>query len=310
MKQEIWPELSFETGNDTYQTIHLWTQIAGKIKLAKMPWINHSWHVTLFVSPFGLSTGDIPDLKKHFQINFDFLKHQLQIVTSDKEERVFPLSEMSVASCYRNILTALKELDILLKINPLPCEIENAIPFHQDEDHSTYIPQVAENFHKALLNVQRVFTEFRAKFTGKCSPVHFFWGSFDLAVARFSGREAPPHPGGIPNLPDWVAKEAYSQEVYSCGFWPGSEAVPFAAFYSYIYPAPPGFSSVSVKPENAYWNKDLGEFILAYKDVRQAEDPSEFLMQFLDATYEAAAEFANWDREKLENRAFLKIGRK
>ncbi len=309
MKQETWPVLSFEKGNETYQTIHLWTQIAGKIKLAKMPWINHSWHVTLIVTPFGLSTGDLPDLKKHFQINFDFLKHQLQIITSDKEERMFHLSGMSVAGCYRNILAALKDLDIGIKINPLPCEIENAVPFHEDEDHSTYLPEVAEDLHKALLNAQRVFTEFRAKFTGKCSPVHFFWGSFDLAVSRFSGREAPPHPGGIPNLPDWVAKEAYSQEVYSCGFWPGNEAVPFAAFYSYIYPAPQGFSSASVKPEAAYWYKEMGEFILTYKDVQQAEDPSKFLTQFLDSTYEAAAGFAKWEREKLESTAFLKFGR-
>jgi hypothetical protein len=309
MKQENWPELSFEKGNETYQTIHLWTQIAGKIKLAKMPWINHSWHTTLIVTPFGLSTGDIPDINKHFQINFDFLKHQLQIITSDKEERVFQLSGMSVASCYSNILSALKDLKIEIKINPIPCEIENAVPFHKDENHSTYVPEVASNFHKALLNVQRVFTEFRAKFTGKCSPVHFFWGSFDFAVSRFSGREAPKHPGGIPNLPDWVAQEAYSHEVYSCGFWPGSKAMPFAAFYSYIYPAPEGFSSASVKPESAYYHKDLGEFILAYKDVQQAQDSSELLTQFLDSTYEAAAGLANWDRTKLENTSYLKFAR-
>lgn len=300
MKQETWPELSFEKGNDTYQTIHLWTQIAGKIRLAKMPWINHSWHVTLYVTPFGLSTGNIPDLNKHFQINFDFLNHQLQIITSDKEERVFPLSVMSVAGCYRNILGALADLDIGIKINPIPCEIENAVAFHEDEAHSTYVPEVAESLHKALLNVQRVFTNFRAKFSGKCSPVHFFWGSFDLAVSRYSGQKAPLHPGGFPNLADWVAQEAYSHEVCSCGFWPGSEAMPSAAFYCYIYPAPPGFSSASVKPEAAYWHKEMGEFILEYKDIQQAEDPSGVLMQFLDSTYEAAAELANWDREKLE----------
>lgn len=305
MKQEIWPELSFEKGNDTYQTIHLWTQIAGKIKLAKMPWINHSWHITLFVTPFGLSTGDIPDLKKHFQINFDFLRHQLQILTSDKEERVFELAGLSVAGFHRTILAAFEDLDIAIKINPIPCEIENAIPFPEDEGHSTYLPEVAEKLHKALQNVQRVFTEFRAKFTGKCSPVHFFWGSFDLAVSRFSGREAPPHPGGFPNLPDWVAKEAYSHEVCSCGFWPGSEAAPFAAFYCYIYPAPSGFSSAAVKPENAYWQDEMGEFILEYKDVQQAEDPSGLLMQFLDSTYEAAAKLANWEREKLENISYF-----
>lgn len=306
MKQEIWPELSFEEGNDTYQTVHLWTQIVGKIKLSKMPWINHSWHVTLFVTSFGLSTGDIPDLKKHFQINFDFLRHQLQIVTSDKEERVFELVGLSVAGFYRTILAAFKDLDIAFKIIPIPCEIENVIPFPEDEGHSTYLPEVAEKLHKVLLNLQRVFTGFRAKFTGKCSPVHFFWGSFDLAVSRFSGRQAPPHPGGFPNLPDWVAKEAYSQEVYSCGFWPGSEAVPFAAVYSYIYPAPEGFGSALIKPENAYWDNEMGEFILAYKDVQRAENPSGYLMQFLDSTYEAAAKLANWDREKLENVSYFK----
>lgn len=300
MERDNWPELSFEEAKETYQTIHLWTQIAGKIKLSKMPWINHSWHVTLSVTPFGLTTGHIPDRQQHFQINFDFIKHQLQIITSSGAERAFAFADLSVAACYRNLLGDLQDLGIEAKINKVPNELVDPIPFHQDEHHNTYNPLHAANLHGALLRSNEVLNQFRAEFIGKCSPVHFFWGSFDLAVSRFSGRKAPTHPGGVPNLPDWVAREAYSHEVSSCGFWPGNEAVPYAAFYSYIYPEPPGYKSFSIKPASGFYHKDLGEFILPYKEVQQSANPAQTLLDFLESTYEAAAETANWDRENLE----------
>jgi hypothetical protein len=302
MTKENWPELSFEKAKKTYETIHLWTQIAGKIKLAKLPWINHSWHVTLFVTPFGLTTGDIPANNKHFQINFDFLQHRLQIITSKKEEKIFELASLSVASCYQHILTTLLEFEIEFQINPIPNELENPIPLNLDKAHATYNPKHATDLHQALLIVNEVFNKFRAGFIGKCSPVHFFWGSFDLAVSRFSGREAPLHPGGVPNLPDWVVQEAYSHEVSSCGFWPGNDAVPFAAFYTYIYPEPENFKNSAVKPVNAYYDGNLKEFLLPYKEVQQSDTPSEILMEFLHSTYEAAANLSKWDRESLEKK--------
>ncbi len=299
MQKEKWPELNFENGKATYHTIHLWTQIIGKIKLASMPWINHSWHVTLIVTPTGLTTGNIFSNEKHFQINLNFLKHQLEIITSKNEEKIFSLISLSVSECYRKILETLNELGIKIKVNPIPSEMENEMQFDKNE-HNSYTPEVVNSFHIALLNSYEIFTKFRSEFTGKSSPVHFFWGSFDLAVSRFSGRTAPAHPGGIPNLPDWVAREAYSHEVSSCGFWPGSAIVPFAAFYSYIYPEPEGYNSYKVSPESAYYHKDLREFILPYEDVRKAEDPEQTLMDFLKSTYNAAADLAKWDRKNLE----------
>ncbi|MBK9331353.1 MAG: hypothetical protein IPM96_02860 [Ignavibacteria bacterium] len=302
MRKENWPELSFEEAKQTYETIHLWTQIAGKVKLAKLPWINHSWHVTLFVTPFGLTTGDIPDHDKHFQINFDFLQHRLQIITSKNEEHLFDLRSLSVASCYKHTLTSLKEFGIDCKINPIPNEMENPIPLNLDEHHATYDPRHAANLHQALLKASKVFTQFRAEFIGKCSPVHFFWGGFDLAVTRFSGREAPLHPGGVPNMPDRVAHEAYSHEVCSCGFWPGSDAVPFAAFYSYIYPEPAGLKNSTISPEAAYYDDNLREFLLPYKEVQQSDNPSQTLLDFLHSTYETAADLSGWDRKSLEKK--------
>lgn len=302
MKKEHWPELSYEDAKETYETIHLWTQIVGKIKLTNLPWINHSWHVTLFVTPLGLTTGNIPGENKYFQINFDFLHHHLQVITSKKEEQTFDLRSLSVASCYTSILTSLKEFGIDCKINPVPNEMEAPTPFHLDRRHATYDPKHASDLREALLMANEVLTQFRAAFTGKCSPVHFFWGSFDLAVSRFSGKKAPLHPGGIPNLPDWVAQEAYSHEVSSCGFWPGNSAVPFAAFYNYIYPEPEGFKDSAIKPESAYYDKTLREFILPYQDVRQATNPSKTLLDFLHSTYEAAANLSRWDRNNLETK--------
>lgn len=299
-----WPELSFAEARKTYETIHLWTQIVGKIRLVKMPWINHSWHVTLYVTPTGLTTSDIMDDDKHFQIDFDFIQHQLQIKTSAGENRSLALKELSVAGCYTKLLIALQELGIQADIHPIPNELENPIPFPEDETHATYNPEHAVALHQALLLVNDVFTQFRAEYKGKCSPVHFFWGSFDLAVSRFSGRDAPKHPGGVPNLPDWVAQEAYSKEVCSCGFWPGNEAFPFAAFYSYLYPEPEGYKKASVKPEQAYYHEELREYILPYEAVQKAVAPASKLLDFLHSTYEAAANLAQWDREALEENRF------
>jgi hypothetical protein len=295
-----WPEISYEKSKETYNTIHLWTQIAGKIKLVNLPWVNHSWHVTLAVTPFGLTTGNIPCNDKYFQINFNFIQHRLEIITSMGENSAFNLESLSVASFYNKILTALNELGMETKINPMPNEIADAVPFHLDETHTVYKPEDVARLHTVWLKVNEVFNQFRAGFIGKCSPVHFFWGGFDLAVTRFSGRKAPLHPGGVPNMPDWVAREAYSHEVSSAGFWTGNQAVPYPAFYSYIYPEPAGFINADVKPEHAFYNKDLGEFLLPYMDVQQADDPSQAILDFLHSTYDAAASLAGWNRELLK----------
>jgi len=299
MKKEHWPELAYKEAKQTYDTMHRWAQIVGKVKLARLPWMNHSWHLALLVTPTGLTTGDIPGDSKHFQINFDFRQHQLQIITSKLEERIFDLRTLSVASCYHHVLTTLNNFGIACEINPIPCEIPDAVPFHLDDTHSAYDPLHAADWHQALLNADEVFTQFRAEFIGKSSPVHLFWGSFDLAVSRFSGKTAPLHPGGFPNLPDWVAQEAYSHEVCSCGFWPGSEGVPFAAFYSYIYPEPEGYKTDSVAPKSAYYNENLREFLLPYEAVRTSGNPSKTLLDFLRrSTYDAAADRAEWDKER------------
>lgn len=236
-----WPVLSYKKGKDTYATVHMWTQIVGKINLAVASWINHSWHITLHNTPTGLSTLEMPYKNKNFQIDFDFINHQLKVITSDGELRDFDLASNSVADFYHKIFGLLKDLNIHLKINSTPVEMVNPIPFEKDTVNATYDKSQAAALHQVLLQVQNGLTQMRCNFKGKCSPVHFFWGSFDMAVSRFSGRKAPPHPGGIPNLPDWVAQEAYSHEVASLGFWPGSEVLPEAAFYAYLYPEPPNY---------------------------------------------------------------------
>lgn len=271
-----------------------------------MPWINHSWHVTLIVTASGLTTGDLASGDKHFQINLDFHKHLLQIITSRQEEKTFSLLSLSVSACYNKVLDALEKLGINISINPVPNELENPIAFFED-DHNTYLPESATALHLVLLKSNEIFTKFRAGFIGKASPVHFFWGSFDLAVSFFSGRTAPQHPGGIPHLPDWIVREAYSHEVYSCGFWPGSEAEPNAAFYSYIYPEPEGFKSSAIKPAAAYYHHTLREYILPYDDVRKADDPEQAIMDFLTSTYNAAADLAKWNRKNLERSVQLPI---
>lgn len=300
MEQEKWPRLSYEEGKETYETIHLWTQIMGKIKMRSLPWINHSWHVTLQITPTGLTTGDLPSEKKDFQINLDFLEHQLTISTSQNETRTISLLDLSVAKFYEKLMNELKKLDISVIINKKPNEFIDPIAFDEDDSHSTYVPKVAEAFQRALLKTNKVLTVFRSTFIGKCSPVHFYWGSFDLAVSRFSGRKAPEHPAGFPNLPDWVAKEAYSHEVSSCGFWPGNAMVPFAAFYSYIYPEPAGYDKAVIEPGAAYYHQDLGEFVLPYSEVQRSDDPEKMLLSFLQSTYSAAADLAGWKREELE----------
>jgi len=295
-----WPELPTAAWRETCATLHLWTQIVGKIRLARTPWLNHSWHVALYVTTSGLTTSPIPDGTRTFQIDFDFINHDLRISTSDGTTRRLMLAGHSVASFYTAVLTALAELDIHIAIDEMPNELPDPIRFSDDERHASYDPDAVGRFLQILVNADRVFKRFRTGFIGKASPVHFFWGSFDLAVTRFSGRRAPRHPGGVPNLSDAVACEAYSHEVSSAGFWPGSGAIDYPAFYSYAYPEPPGFRSARIAPEAAFFSEALGEFILPYDAVRTASDPDQALLAFLQSSYEAAAEAAKWDRDALE----------
>ena len=302
---ESWPELPYAAWKDTRDTLHLWTQVIGKIRLAQTPWLNHSWHVTLYVTARGLTTGPMPisisERSGAFQIGFDFIDHVLQIHTSDGRLREFSLVPMTVAQFYAGVIVSLKDLGIEVHLNPMPCEIADAVPFPDDTAHKSYDAEYANRFWRVLLAADRVFAKFRSGFIGKSSPVHFFWGSFDLAVTRFSGRTAPKHPGGIPNLPDSVAQEAYSHEVSSAGFWPGGGGpIEYPAFYSYAYPAPEGFADAKVAPAEAFFSKELGEFLLPYDAVRGASDPDAALMKFLQSTYEAAANLAKWDRKALE----------
>ena len=300
MSNARWPALPYHDWKDTVETLHLWTQIAGKIRLALTPWINHSWHVTLLVSARGLATPPMPLGNRDLALEFDFVDHVLWFRTSDGEFRQLMLRPVSVAEFYADVMIALAELNIDLKLNPMPCEIANATPFPDDVAHKSYDGAAAQRFHGALLATHDVLTRFRSGFLGKVSPVHFFWGSFDLAVTRFSGRRAPPHPGGVPGLPDSVAREAYSHEVSSAGFWPGGGAIDYPAFYSYAYPAPEGFAAARVEPSDAFFSKELGEFILPYDAVRSARKPEQALLSFLESTYAAAADLAQWDRAALE----------
>jgi hypothetical protein len=295
-----WPELPTAAWRETYATLHLWTQIIGKVRLVRSPWLNHSWHVALYVTARGLTTSPIPDGARTFQIDFDFIEHVLGISTSDGAERRFALAGHSVASFYAATVAALRELGVHVTIDETPNELPEPIKFPDDTVHAAYNPDAAQRFHQILINCDRVFKHFRTGFLGKASPVHFFWGSFDLAVTRFSGRRAPRHPGGVPNLPDAVASEAYSHEVSSAGFWPGSGAVDYPAFYSYAYPEPAGFRATKVKPEAAFFSEAAGEFILPYDAVRTAANPDQALLDFLQSTYEAAAISAQWDRNALE----------
>ncbi len=298
-----WPGLPLDRWQDTYETLHLWSQIVGKIRLSQMPWLNHSWHVPFYVTVRGLTTSLIPYNTRAFEVDFDFHDHLLNIATSEGDRRSFTLEPMSVAEFYRKIMQALGELSIEVRIWPMPVEIPGPVRlFPEDEEHASYDPESVERFWRVLLHVHRVFTAFRARFAGKVSPIHFFWGAFDLAVTRFSGRTAPKHPGGAPHLADWVMEEAYSHEVSSAGFWPGS-GLGEAAFYAYAYPEPDGFRKYAVRPDAAYYHGELGEFILPYEAVKTANDPDAALLDFLQSTYEAAADLAGWDRSRLERKA-------
>jgi uncharacterized protein DUF5996 len=297
-----WPELPLAAAwADTTATLHRWMQIVGKIRLALSPAVNHSWHVTLYVTPCGLATSPIPHGERTFEIVFDFTAHELVIETSDRQHASMPLQDQSVASLYRRLMEQLDALGLHVRIHPKPNEIPDPIvPFDQDETHAAYDRDAANRFWRVLVQADRVFKQFRARFIGKCSPVHFFWGGPDLAVTRFSGRKAPEHPGGIPNLPDRVTREAYSHEVSSCGFWWGGGPLPQAAFYAYAYPEPEGFAQARVEPQAAFYSNDLHEFILPYDAVRLSDTPDETLLAFLQTTYEAAATLAKWDRAALE----------
>ena len=298
-REHFWPPLPFAEWQTTAETLHMWTQIIGKIRLALSPWINHSWHVALYLTSRGLTTSPIPHGLHTFEIRFDFISHELRLLKSDGALRVLPLQPQSVATFYGAVMAALSDLQLPVKIDPLPNEITDPIPFDRDETHRAYDPAAANRFWRVLLQSDRVLTQFRSRFCGKCSPAHFFWGSFDLAVTRFSGRPAPVHPGGIPHLPDVVTREAYAQEVSSVGFWPG-EGYEDAAFYSYTAPEPPGFRDAGGMPDGAFYDTKVGEYIVMYDHVRSAPSPSAALLAFCRATYEAGADRAGWDRAALE----------
>ena len=296
----MWPALRFTDWKDTCATLHMWTQIVGKIRLTLTPWVNHSWHVTLYTTPRGLTTSVIPYDPIQFQIDFDFLDHRVVVQTSDGKTEYVQLRPRSVADFYQELFAKLKQLRIDVKIHNKPNEVAAAIPFTEDNQHASYDPDYAHRCWQILLNVDRVFKDFRARFIGKCSPVHFYWGSFDLAVSRFSGRTAPEHPGNIPNLPDSVTREAYSHEVCSAGFWPGSEQMPNPLFFSYAYPEPTGYKDREVHPAGAIYDSTMKEFVLPYDAIRESSEPGQLLMDFLQSTYVAAAECGNWDRSALE----------
>jgi hypothetical protein len=295
---EIWPALPFADWKATAKTLHMWTQIVGKVRLALTPWTNHSWHVTFYLTARGLTTSPIYVDSRPLEIDFDFVDHVLRIEAAGKEENI-SLKPKSVAAFYREVMAALHKADIPVQINTTPNEVDPAIPFEQNETDAAYDPEWANRFWRVLLQSDRVFKEFRSEFCGKCSPVHFFWGSFDLAVTRFSGRRAPQHPGGVPHLPDAVTREAYSHEVSSLGFWPGNEMMPDPIFYSYAYPAPEGFSEAQVQPSFAKYNPQLKEFVLPYEEMRRAESPDAALLEFARSTYDAASTLGNWDRAAL-----------
>ncbi|MCI0389285.1 MAG: DUF5996 family protein [Acidobacteria bacterium] len=292
---ELWPSLPLEEWKDTYATLHMWSQIVGKIRLAQTPLVNHYWNVPLYVTSRGLTTSPIPYGTKTFEIDFDFLDHNLLITTCDKATKALPLIPRSVADFYQELMVTLRSLGIEVGIHAKPDEVPEPIPFAEDYQHTSYDPDYANRFWRILVQVDRIFKEFRSRFIGKCSPVHFFWGSFDLAVTRFSGRRAPERPEADP-----ITRESYSHEVISHGFWPGSGAIQAPAFYSYTAPAPPGLEREPIRPSRAFYSQEMSDFILLYDDLRQADSPDEMLLEFLQSTYEAGAKLANWDRAALE----------
>jgi hypothetical protein len=297
--KDIWPPLDFGAWRDTAMTLQLWTQVIGKIRLASTPWLNHSWQVPLYVTARGLATSPMPSGTEIAEIEFDFLQHRLIGRSSNGAVSELALTPMTVADFYHAALSLARDIGLTAAIHPVPAELPDPIPFAQDQLHRAYDGEAAHRFWRALLQADRLFKLFRTGFLGKVSPVHFFWGSFDLAVTRFSGRAAPLHPGGVPGLPDRVTREAYSHEVSSAGFWPGSDLYPRAAFYSYAYPQPEGFAQ-SAMPSGAAYDTKLGEFLLPYDVVRASADPDALVMDFLQATYAGAASLGHWDRAALE----------
>ncbi len=303
-RDDAWPALDYSEWSDTCNTLHLWTQIAGKVKLALAPLVNHWWGVTLFVTARGLTTGAMPYRGRALQIDFDFCAHEVILLTSDSREQRIALKPMATADFYATVMAALRALDVDVHIWVMPSEIEGAIPFDQDRQHASYDAKAANAFWRQLVHVDRVFNIFRARFLGKTSPSHFFWGSFDLAVTRFSGRAAPPLKSNTtPNVAGWVMNEAYSHECASVGFWPGNGGTGKAAFYAYAYPEPDGFGAQPVRPAGAAYNSDIGQFLLDYDAVRVAKSPNVALLAFMQSTYEAAANRGRWDRAALERKA-------
>jgi len=294
-----WPALSIADWKESCATVHMWTQIVGKIRTVQMPWLNHSWNCTLYVTPRGLTTLSMPHGERSFQIDFDFSGHRLEVAASDGRTAGFELAPMTVADFYARVMGLLDGLNLPVVIHGRPNEVDPNVPFAEDVEHNAYDAESMDRFRRALIATERVMQRFRAGFRGKCSPVHFFWGSFDLAVTRFSGRPAPDHPGGFPNMPDWITREAYSHEVSSAGFWPGGGDQE-AFYYSYAYPTPDGFADHPVKPDAGSYSEPMGEFILPYAAVQASSRPDEDLLAFFESTYEAAAEKAKWDREALE----------
>ncbi|MEQ8364845.1 MAG: DUF5996 family protein [Cyclobacteriaceae bacterium] len=295
-----WPALDYNSWKDTIKTIHQWTQIVGKVRLKAMPWQNHSWHTTLYVTTRGLTTGSMPYKDGMFEIEFDFESHIVVISTTFNKNVVIDLYPRTVADFYEDLFSKLEGLGINIKIHGSPNEMEPSIPFAENNVNKSYDKQSVVNFWQAAVSTHNVFLKFRSDFIGKCSPVHFFWGAFDIAVTRFSGRKAPLHQGAMPNMPKAVMQEAYSQEVSSCGFWPGSDASPMPMFYAYCYPSPADYGKQKVLPAQAFWSEEMGEFFLKYDDVRIADDPEKMLMDFLQSTYVAAANTGKWDRKNLE----------
>jgi hypothetical protein len=295
-----WPELRFEAWRETHATLHLWLQIIGKIRLAQVPWINHSWQVSLYVSARGLTTLAMPHGDATFQVDFDFIDHRLWIHAAKGRSASVALAPQSVAAFYHQVMASLAQLGVPVDIHAKPNELEDATPFAVDESHRSYDAEYANRFWRVLAQSERVLQIFRARFIGKSSPVHFFWGNTDLALTRFSGRRAPEHPGGRPHLPDRVLRDAYSHECSECGFWPGGTEHPEPLFFSLAYPEPPGFKGARLRPAAAHYAKQLGEFVLPYDEVRRAADPDALVLEFLQSAYEAAADLGRWDREALE----------
>jgi hypothetical protein len=293
-RSEVWPSLPFADWKETYATLHMWTQVIGKIRLVQSPHVNHWWQVPLYVTARGLTTSAIPYGSRIFEMDFDFIAHQLVIKCDDGATQTIALAPRSVADFYQEVMQRLHALGLAVKIWTTPVEIENPIPFEKDEEHASYDPEYANRFWRILLQADKAFKEFRSRFIGKVSPVHFFWGSFDLAVTRFSGRRAPEREGA-----DAVTREAYSHEVISHGFWPGGALQP-AAFYSYTAPEPAGLKEAAIRPRQAFYSREMSEFLLPYDDVRQSDSPEETLFEFLQSTYEAGANLARWDRAALE----------